>query len=88
MKKIKCHKKPIEIEVLEVTKAEVKELLKNNSISISDSDAEWIAVECGDDEIIGCIIGKIDNLNSKNNTKLRFINKYYFQENYEIKELL
>ena len=86
MKKIKCCQKSIEFEMIEVTKAELKELLKNNSILISDSDAEWIAVECGDDEIIGYVMGKIDKINSKNNTELRFINKYYFQEKYKIKE--
>ena len=87
MKKIKCCQKSIEFEMIEITKAELKELLENNSILISDSDAEWIAVECGDDEIVGCVIGEIDKINSKNNTELWFINRYYFQESYEIKEL-
>jgi len=87
MKKYKCIKKPVEVEVIEVTKAELKELLEYSPISVSESDAEWIAVECGDDEIIGYISGEIDNLKSKDKTPdLWFINRYYFQENYKIKE--
>ena len=89
MTRYRCVKKPIEVEVIEVTKAELKELLENNPISVSEHDAEWIAVECGDAEFIGYIAGDIDRLNSKDETKIPdiwFINKYYFKENYEIKE--
>jgi len=87
MRRIKCAKKPIEIEVLEITKAELKELLNDNPISISKIDNEWLAVECGNDEMVGYIAGEINEMNSKDKIPdLWFINKYYFKENYKIKE--
>jgi len=84
MKIIKCIRKPIELKALEVTKAELKDLLKNGPITISEADAEWIAIECGEDEIIGYIVGDID----KTKSDLKFIDKKNFMEDIEKYEVV
>ena len=87
MRRIRCVRKPVEVEVLEVTKAELKELFEKNPVSISDSDNEWLAIECGNDEFVGYIAGEIDDIGNKDKiADLWFINKHYFVKNYEIKE--
>ena len=83
MKTIKYIKKHLENKVLKVTKKELVEFDKKHTVNISQADAEWLAIECGDNEFVGYIVGNINNLD-KSKPNLEFIDKYSFIENYEI----
>ena len=83
MKIIKYIKKHIENEALKVTKKELVDFDKKHTVNVSQADAEWLAIECGNNEIVGYIIGDINDLD-KPILNLGFINRYSFAEDYKI----
>jgi len=83
MKIIKYIKEYVESEALKVTKKELVEFDKKHIVNVSQADAEWLAIECGDNEFVGYIIGDINNLN-KSKPNLEFIDRYSFIEDYKI----
>jgi len=87
MRKIICSKKPLKTKVLEVTKQELKDMSVNFPISISEFDKNFL-LKFENDDIVGYISGDIEELNSKNKLDLWFINKNYFEKNYNIEKII